>query len=159
MDQKRPLGVYIFGVGLITTSLANMLWVVTHYGDYRAIYSHWPYGWFIARYSFSIFQRVVGLTAGVGILCFKDFARKLAFVIGCFTISTIYIKHPYFAYKNHTAILDQQVAPILRAYGLPISFSPWTFQAMFLNCLLDVGFWLVFIYYFTRPQIKSLFKS
>jgi len=126
---------------------------------YVLYYSYLP-PWLIeARYAFSWFQRIVGILIGTGLLAQKDIARKMGIVLGCFTTATIYWKHPYEAFKIHTAYLDKHYGILLSLLGLPtIKFSSLAMVSSVAHCALDIIFWGIFIYFFTRPSVKSQFK-
>lgn len=124
------------------------------------VYGHWPRWAALLRYSFSWSQRILGLTAGCGILLHRELFRRLALVIACFTISTVYWKHPYAAYYLHTKRVMAQTNILFVQNGLPaIPFQSLVMPAMILNCLLDIGFCLWLIHYFTRPEVIAQFKN
>jgi len=138
----------------------NMLTLFTK-GDLTfQIYGHWAKWAVYLRISFSWFLRILGLSAGVGILLHYDIFRKLAVGIGCFTIATVYWKHPYRAYLRHVQILGEQIEPVFQQAGVPyIPFGELAMPAMIFNCLVDVGFSLWLIHYFTRPQVVAQFRK
>lgn len=159
--ERRPLsaGVVIFGVLLILSTLSHMHKLVTEKQWYLDTYSYLPGGLTIVRYSFSWLQRVLGLIAGVGILARKEFARKLAFLIGAFTVLTVYWKHPYEAVARHTHYLDTtQAGQILSATGTGITFSSITPYAVAGLIACDIIFWAIFFIFFTRPSVRRQFR-
>jgi hypothetical protein len=111
------------------------------------------------RYYFSWLQRIVGFLVGIGLLAQKEAARKVGIAIGCFTILTIYWKHPYPAFKLHTQYLDKHFGYILAPFGAGVTFSSVTLPAVIFHCLGDIIFWGIFIHLFTRPSVKSQFKT
>ena len=156
---RRPAGVVIFGTVLIFSSLVHMHKLFFDYDWYIASYGYWPTGLMVLRYCFSWGQRILGLMAGIGILRLKDIGRKIAIVVGWFTILTIYWKHPYAGFKNHTAYLDQHLGFILKEWGYPqLSFSQFTLAAVITACLWDILFFGSMIYYLTRPTVKAQFR-
>jgi hypothetical protein len=126
---------------------------------YAHYYSYLPAWLMVARYYFSWLQRIIGFLVGIGLLAQKEIARKIGIAIGCFTILTVYWKHPYPAFKLHTQYLDQQFGYIPARFGTGLTFSSVTLPAVILHCLGDIIFWCIFIYFFTRPSVKGQFKQ
>lgn len=157
---KTFIGIKIFGYLFIITSLMNIYTLSSQTNWYlNEVYAHWPRWAAILRYSFSWFQRIIGLTAGCGLLKRWDISRKIILALACFTISTVYWKHPYVAYYYHTQRVVEEYGPQLASMGLgQIAFEPIVMPALILNCLLDIGFNLAVVYYFTRPKVVSQFK-
>jgi hypothetical protein len=166
-EKKSPIvvpvwasaGVILFGVLLILSSLSHINKLVTEKDLYERYYSYLPAGLLAARYSFSWFQRIIGILAGVGILARKEMARKLAFFIGGFTILTIYWKHPYEAVQFHTQHLDQSLGHLLSWTGTGVTFSGLTPFVVAALIASDIIFWSIFFYFFTRPSVKCQFKT
>ena len=158
--SARPLGVMVFGFLLILSSLVHMHTLIVARGEYySAVFGYWPHWLMTLRYFFSWAQRIAGLMAGVGILYLKDIFRKLAILIGCFSVVTIYWKHPYQAFKNHAVYLDQHLGVYLRNFGYPnVTFAQYTLAALIVQYLLDFIFFGSMIYYLTRPAVKARFK-
>lgn len=158
-SEKRPLssGVWLFGVFLIISSLNHMYMLGTKSNLYAEAYSYMP-AWFIpVRYAFSWFLRLAGLLSGIGIVTRWEPARKLAIAIGCFTILTVYWKHPIHAVQLHTEYLDKAYGFILSMTGTGVTFTSVAPISAVILMLNDVIFWGVFIYFFTRPSIKGQF--
>ena len=103
---SRPRGVTIFAFLLIVSSLIHIHKLIVDRDMYVYFYSYWPTWLIMLRYSFSWFQRILGLAAGIGILSLKEIGRRIALFIGCFTILTIYWKHPYAGFKNLTLYIN-----------------------------------------------------
>jgi hypothetical protein len=125
---------------------------------YAHYYSYLPVWLMVARYYFSWLQRIIGLLVGIGLLAQKEIARKIGIAIGCFTILTVYWKHPYPAFKLHTQYLDKQFGYILTQLGIRETFSSVTLPAVIIHCIGDIIFWSAFIYFFTRSSVKNQFK-
>ena len=106
------------------------------------------------RYIFSIAVRVVLLVSSVGILLRKDIFRKIILFISFFTIATIYWKHPVICFKR---VLMWKIAQgILPVDVLPkIDMVAWI--SAIICAIVDIGFALCAIYYFTRPKVKKQF--
>lgn len=169
MDRHNaPRGIYIFAILFTASSLMHMLTLASSKSWYLALYSYMDPAVVELRYLFSWLQRIAGLTAGIGLLYYKNFSRKLAIVIGWFTIATIYWKHPITAFKEHAQILDSsqtslQLANILKQTGgaeayVP-SFSELAVLSSIVHSALDITFCALLIYYFTRPEIIDFFTA
>ena len=159
LSPARPWGVTLVGILLIVSSLMHIHKLIFEHDVYMLYYGYLPHWLMILRFSFSWLQRILGLTAGIGILFLKDICRKIVILIGCFTILTIYWKHPYSAFKTHTAYLDQKFGFLLKEWGYSqLKFSQFTLLAVILACVWDILFFGVVIYYLTRPKIKAQFK-
>jgi len=158
-EADPPKGVIIFSVLLIVSSLMHISKMVFDRDMYFAYYRYWPLWLVWVRYAFSWLQRILGLTAAVGMLRLKNYGRQIAIVIGCFTILTIYWKHPYEAFYNMTVDLDHKLGFLFAQWGFPqLRFSQFALPGMIVNCLLDVLFSGALVYYLTRPTVKAHFK-
>ena len=154
----RSKGVTIFGILLILSSIMHMHKLVVDVKWYAEVYSYLSPHMLAARYYFSWLQRIIGILVGIGLLAQKEIARKIAIAIGCFTILTLYWKHPYPAFKLHTQYLDEHYGNFLSQFGTGVTFSSATLLAVILHCVADIVFWSIFIYFFTRPSVKDQFK-
>jgi len=132
--------------------------LLTEGAQYANIYSYLPAWLITVRYSFSWLQRIIGIFTGFGILAKKEIARKIAIAIGCFTILTVYWKHPYPAVKLHTQYLEEQFGYILAQTGTGVTFPSMALFAVIALCICDIIFWGISIYFLTRPAVKNQFK-
>lgn len=155
----RSKCVTIFGILLSLSSLVHMDKLASDTQWYANIYSYLPPQLIVARYCFSWLQRIIGLLVGVGLLARKEIARKIVIVIGCFTILTIYWKHPYPAFKIHTQYLNKRFGYIVARTGTKLTFSSIALPAVILYCIGEIIFWSILVYFFTRPSVKNQFKS
>ncbi len=159
---KRCVWVDILAWGLIISSLIHIHSIAFQQGyDW---YHHYYFDsgmmplWLVnTRYCFSWFQRIMGLTAAVGLLRRKPWGRWIAIGIGVFTIVTIYWKHPYAAFHEHTQYLDEHFSYLLPR-GSTVSFVDMTWAALIGHCILDIMFdsWMIFL--LTRPNVKNEFS-
>jgi len=94
-------GVIVLAVLLLVSSLMHIQKLAMERDICFYYYGYWPPWLLVTRYSFSWFQRVLGILIAVGLLARKDLARKTAIVLGCFTIATLYWKHHYPAFTIH----------------------------------------------------------
>ena len=167
-NGKKPKGIYIFAFLLIGSSLIHMLTLLASKNWYFTLYSYMDEALIQFRYSFSWFQRVIGLSIGIGLLFHKNLFRRLVILLSWFSIATIYWKHPIRAFKTHAAILDssalhQRLMSVPEAMGTPgftmPSFSDLAVVSSMFHAILDIAFFAVIIYYFTRPEIIEVFKE
>ena len=119
-------GVTLFGILLILSSLIHIQKLIHEIPLYVHYYSDLPPEWIVARYAFSWFQRLVGILAAVGILARREIARRLGIALGCFTVLTVYWKHPYAAVLLHTQHLDKTLGFLLSWTGTGVTFSSVT---------------------------------
>lgn len=152
----RSQGVTIFAILILVSSCIHIQKLIDDVPIYVKYYSYLPPWLMLLRYSFSWFQRMVGILIGVGLLGQKDIARKAGIALGIFTSVTVPWKHPYEAFKLHTQFLDQHYGFMLS--GTSITFSSLTRVSDIIHCFLDVLFWAIYIYFFTRPSVKAQFK-
>jgi hypothetical protein len=167
MVKKRPKGLVVFSVLIILSSLLHINTLYRYSDWYTGIYGYWPEWLIDLRYAFSWIQRIIGIMTAIGILFLNNLYRRIGILLGCFTIITIYWKHPYQAFLKSNMILDEQLGPLFEHIGLqdylqsiglaPLSFASYTVAAIVFHSLLDILFWFGFIYYFTRPEIKRIF--
>ncbi|TRZ95582.1 hypothetical protein D4R78_02865 [bacterium] len=160
MSKKRkiPLGITLFGLWVILTSL---LWIIVwsfNFNYYRYLFSPIP-AWMIGiRYACAMSLRVLGFFTGLGVLRLSNNFRKVAIGILIFNASAIYWRHPYYAFRNHSAYLDRLFQNSHIAIPFSPSFSSLTGISVITACAIDIIFSLCFIYYFTRQRIKNLFR-
>jgi hypothetical protein len=158
-SNPPPGGVIFFSVSILLTSLMHMHKLIVERDFAFFAFSYWPHWLFMIRYCFSFGMRILGLTAAVGMLRLKEISRKIMLGISWFTILTIYWKHPYEGFKNHTAYLDEHFGYLLADYGFPqFTFSQFTKAAMVGTIAWDLFFFSLMIYYLTRPAVKARFK-
>lgn len=157
--RKKSLGVTVFGVLLIVTSLSQM-GMLTEFSRYKIIFQHIPENILLARYALSWSLRIVGLACGFGLLNLKDAFRKIGLGLNIFTILTIFGKHPFTGYKNHIEYMAQQgfihINSILFALKIPYEALIWV--CVIVTSAVDLIFAISFIYFFTRPSVKKQFQ-
>lgn len=159
MRYRKPKGIIIFGILLIVSSLIHINTLIVARNWYWNNFSYMPPVLILMRFLFSWLQRILGLTAGIGILYQKNWCRLLAISISWFTMFVLYWKHPYRAFLNHMNYLDQHLGYLFKTFGYPeMSFSSLTVLALIVHYCLDILFCGSLIYYFTRPQVKKHFK-
>jgi hypothetical protein len=156
--QHIPAGIYVLSVLFIISSIIHMHVLFTQRSWYWELFKYLP-AWLIPfRYFFSWIQRIIGLVIIVGLLRLKEIWRRIMIGLGIFTIGTIFLKHPYHGFKQHTRLLDERFGEYLILVGFTdYSFSDLTVWAIVVAYLLDIGFALLYIYYLSKPSIKIHF--
>jgi SAM-dependent methyltransferase len=153
LSNKRSLGVTIFGVIFIVSSLWAMV-TLLDFNHYAYFFKYLPEKIIWLRYFGSWVLRILILISGIGILCLSDNFRKLAICLFIFTIVTVYWKHPLAGFQNHTAYLDN----LFKSHGLYSSFSSIANISAICARIIDVLFAIIPIYYFTRKDVKEQFR-
>lgn len=160
-QSKYPLGITVFGVIIVVTSLLQLN-SLTSWLYYQWLFNALPEDMLRVRYFISIALRTLGFVSGIGILLHKDLFRKIAIGISVFTVATIYWKHPLYGVSKHARVVIDWISRSNCCYaGLSqpplIKIIEWS--SLISLCAVDVGFALWLIYYFTRPRIKAYFKK
>ena len=159
MRESIPKGIKIISVIFITSSLIQMH-ALLNFEWYKEVYRYLPHQLMITRYCFSWAQRILGLSAAIGILYLNNFSRKILLCISIFSILALYWKHPFIAFQYHTEYLDRELGFLFSHTGLPhISFSSLVLPSLIVQDLSDILFNGVVIYYLTRPKVKAMFKK
>lgn len=96
MKHKRPLGVIIFGVILIVTSL-DLLRHMPAYAFYAQVNHEWAGPFLKIRFIGSYIFRLLGLACGIGVLCLSEAFRKILVVFAYYCIITLPLRHTYSA--------------------------------------------------------------
>jgi len=107
-----------------------------------------------ARYIFSIAFRIALLISGIGILFRKEIFRKAAIFIGCFTIATIYWKHPVICFKR---VLIWKVYQGVLPFDIIPRINLFSWICASICYIFDIGVNLCLIYFLTRPKVKEQF--
>lgn len=159
MSHKKPKGVIVFGMLLVVSSILHISTLIFSRDWYWYNFNYLPPAVLITRYLFSWVQRILGVVSGLGILCLKNFYRRLALAIAWFTIFALPWKHPYRAFLNHAQLLDELLGFLFKKAGhSEISFTALAVPALITHYVLDIVFCASLIYYFTRPEVKKHFK-
>jgi hypothetical protein len=159
MENKKPVGIKIFGILIILTSLIQ-IFDLLNFEFYKWLFYPLPEHIIRARYIFSIICRLVGLSAGIGILFHKDLFRKAALLLFSGVLCFAYWKHPYYSVSR---TLRTALEASFKRYNISYAISPSQIKtlsiiSMFLLYFIDICFAICLIYYFTRPKIKKWFR-
>jgi len=154
--MKKPFNVFVFAILLI---LSSLIWFTSYlnYHVYRVTFQWLSEESARARYLFSVINRALVLISGVGILCLKDIFRKIGLVLCVLTICIFPWKHPYPVFKSVVENVTQQFFSTMPPVSIEVLESIPTI-VMIIVYVIDIGFALAFIYYFTRPKVKNYFK-
>lgn len=163
-DVRPPtaplLGIRVFGLGLILTSLLQMR-VLADAERYWYLFQDWPAASIPWRYAASWAARLVGLVAGVGVLRRQEWARKAVVGLAVATFLTAHWKHPYagfarhledLAYRSPAGTLLFQLVPMT---GLDHARLTWTM--VIIARAQEMALALLLGWYFTRPRVKARF--
>jgi len=150
---KISKGIIIFSILIIIYSLHGLPTV--NFNTYYIKFYPSSEKAILARYIFSIALRVVLIISGIGILFRRDIFRKIILGVSFFTIATVYWKHPVICFKR---VLMWKISQgVLPVDVLPkIDMLSW-FSAVICS-IMDIGFTLCLIYYFTRLKVKKQFR-
>ena len=150
--------IQLFACLLFFSSFIHIGKLVLDYNWYMDTYSYLPVWLAVGRYLFSWFQRIIGLTVAFGLLYRKNFARLLGMVLGVFTISTIFWKHPYDGMLRHIHFLFETNPTVHKAImESGVTLSGLTIAVIIVHSLLDIIFWVLYINFFRKEKIKVKF--
>ncbi|MCD4779271.1 MAG: hypothetical protein K8S27_01805 [Candidatus Omnitrophica bacterium] len=108
------------------------------------------------RYLGSIVLRLMVIATAFGLIVKKEFFRKVAIVICCFTVLTIYYKHPYQVFKNIAIGQEYQVRDTVSVtYELENPVFPVI--SMIFYYFVDITFSLIVILYLRKLSVKQYF--
>lgn len=156
---KRPVGVLIFGWLLIISSLVHINTFIFGYFWYWHIFDYLP-GWGITvRYCGSWALRLLGISAGIGLLRGRKIARKIAIGISMYSILTLYWKHYYPAYTIPCQLISELYENTYRQ----LQAQGWSFDrlcktAWTVQNAIDFIFHFFLLYYLYRPPVKKFFE-
>lgn len=157
---KRPIGVFIFGWLLIISSLIQLTAYLFGYLFYKEILGYLPVWVINIRYGFSIVQRILGLSVGIGLLQRIEICRKIAIAIAVFSIATLYWKHHHQAFLNFYDILYHQYGAAFKAYDMSASFQAQLGNACLIMIYgLDLIFFGLLGLYLNRSAVKAYFTK
>ena len=150
MFKKRPLGLIIFGIILIATSL-DQLRHMPPYSFYKLVNHEWPENIIKIRFIGSYVFRLIGLASGIGVLCLSNIIRKLFIGFSYYCLITLPLRHTYSSMLFFTG-------PIYHHYGSSFSLPVFTWITVIIRWIIDGTFSLLAIYYFTRPKLIEHFR-
>lgn len=157
MEKKRSVGVIVFGILLILSSLFNITGL--NINGHRFLLQPLSNALIVASFIISAIALVAGIISGIGVFFLKDIFRKIALFVGGYTIFTYFVLGPL-TFKNIPAFIDMNVnemistAPVLSESTA--SAIIWSITSI--GLVVDFGFALCLVYFFTRPKVKEQFK-
>ena len=162
-NKKLPLRTMIFGLFFILLFFFffKNLFNQTYFNTYKMIFQPLPEGSIRRRYDFSIFLYITFAIAWLGILCRKEFFRKVTIVLSSLALLTLFWQYPIFVMQDN---IQRIVKPVFQRM---ISCSLTTFQgirfvaiaAIVLIYLLNIVFFGGILYYLNHPSFKKWFKK
>ena len=149
--KKVPLGVVIFGVILIFTSVWQVYYI-PHFLKYKAVNPGVPEAWMALRYCVSYALRIAGLACGIGVIFYSNFYRKFLVGLLIFSILTLPLRHSYPSFLYYVKPIF--FGPVTSLVSLEVFtwvnvLCRWAIDGLFAGC----G-----IYYFTRSRVVENFK-
>jgi len=159
--MKKSLGVKIIGVLLIVSSLQQMFVLLLETEWYAQMFEFMPQWLIGVRYIFSLGQRIVGISCGIGLLLYKEIFRKLTIALGIFAVLTLYWKHPFAGFMNAADYARDRISEplaIITAHSSDITLENMVLAAVIITRLLDIIFWACVIFCLTRPNVKTQFS-
>jgi len=157
--RKGSTGIRVFSSLLIVWAMFNLMGMADVEG-WNFINQPLPESVIQANYFISVFFATLALMSGVGILFLQESFRKVVIASAFFTLFTYLVEGPLFIYANLPDLVQQQAAlvitesPDLSLAGLKTAI--WFI--MIFGYVLDFGFAVALIYFFTKPQVKKQFK-
>ena len=151
--RKITIGIVMCAILVIEYSFFGM-----PIGGFNVYYSKFrpsPENLIFLRYLFSIFQRLVLLISGIGILFRRDIFRKITIFASFFIISTVYWKHPVACYRK---ILWWKIIDKTLPVDIITRINMLAWVCVAISTIIDVSICLCLIYYLTRANIKEQFK-
>jgi hypothetical protein len=149
MNKRPPLGVIIFGLILIISSVDQMIHI-PKFDEYGFINHGLNVYVLKLRFIISWALRIIGLISGIGILFLEERVRKLLLALSVFSILTVFFRHTYSSFVLYTTPIYDQGS----VKGL--SLESFTWIAVFVRCGIEIIFSSSVIYYFTRPKITKI---
>jgi hypothetical protein len=161
--EKNPkIPVILLGWFYVVTSLSQMFTLYAQKDWYFGLYGYMPDGLAAARYLFSWFQRVFAIVVAAGLMRFKEIYRKILIGFCLFVMATLYWKHPYAAFLEHTRVLDRKFGHMLSSPSVPnlkITFESLVIPSLVGHYVLDIVFCCAVIYFLIREPVKKLFTK
>ena len=164
---KRSKGVLIFGILLVLGCLYSLLASMGSYSDYEFLFQPLSENVIRIRFFISLAMLVAGIIAGVGILLLNDLLRKVAIFTAFYTIATYVIETPLFILKNLPKFFDIKILEVKQGLveagtEIPQNFDSIMHNTMWVSTvigfLVDFGFAVLLIYFFTRSTVKEQFE-
>ncbi len=158
-SAKRPIGVLVFGWLLIISSLIHIYIFIFGYFWYWHLFDYLSDWQITVRYCGSWLLRILGISAGIGLLEGSKIARRIAIGISIYSILTLYWKHYYPAFTMPCQLMSEAYESIYRqllAHGWSLDrlcTTAWTAQNA-----IDFVFHFVLLCYLYRPSIQKYFQ-
>ncbi len=159
MAAKRSNGVTVFSILLIVGTFYNLMGM-SNVENWNFLFQPLPEIIIQIHYFISVFIMALALISGVGILFLKDYFRKIIIFTTFFTFFSYLIEGPLLIYRNLPGFIEQQVALVaIEAPDISLNGASavlWFF--VILSYVIDFGFAICLVYFFTRPKVKEQFS-
>jgi len=147
--DSRPSGIRIFSVAFIVYGVINLMGLI-NYGSFKEALSGIPQSIIFLIYAFAVIYSIICIKCGINILKLEDWARKTSIffvlaslVIGAFT-NSLMLKNLKLSYGDNLQLQGVSLEAIMNT----------AIMLMVVFVAFEVGF----VFYFTRPKIKAVFK-
>ena len=158
-----------FFAWLVVAVAVIQLWGNLNLSGYRDTFGYLGPVLLTLRYLVSIVLRLAAITAGVGLLRLREWARRLVLALAGFNLLTIYWKHPIPVIWAAARRFVEQLAgactadPRCGPENLPLVLNYFSgkifFTALFCVYLGELLFSGSLLYYFSRPAVRKLFNA
>ena len=148
----------LIGVLLVLTSLGHMDSLL-YWSRYQKEFSFLPELFVVIRYAGSWTQRVLGLFAGIGLICRNELSRRVIIALSVFNIITAYWKHPYDVFYQEMLKQRSTFEGALAQNGVafdPVSLA-WTVTIS--AVIFEVVTFGFLVWYLQRASIKEEFLN
>jgi len=153
IEKRLSLIVIIIGALIVLHNMRGLV-SISHYARYHFLFRDLPENLILTRYCFSIFLKILLLVTGIGIILRRDIFRKMILFISWFNILTIWLKHPVSCFRNIVNYMaGQKMLPAIFMEDPELMI--WILTVY--NYIIDLGFAIFLIYFFTRPKVKEAF--
>lgn len=155
-DKKRPAGAIVFAILIIIGSLLQLPYNIV---SARLLLQPLPENIIQIHFFIIKITLLLAIISGVGILCSRNIFRKIAVFLGIFNIVDYFIEIPFFLLRNFPGYINQPVAELTKNSSIPPDvFSTIYWVLTIIGWIIDFGFAVAMVYYFTRRRVKEQFN-
>ena len=159
MKFKRSTGISVFSSLLIVWSMYNLMGM-SNVENWNFLNQPLSEAAIRINFFISVFFMTLALMSGVGILFLQESFRKIVLAIALYIFYVCLIEGPLLVYRNLPAYIVQQ-ASLVAAEAPDISLAGLRAASWFIiifGYVLDFGFAVSLIYFFTNPKVKKQFN-
>ncbi len=125
----------------------------------KVFYQPLPDSVILIRYIIIRILLLFGIVSGIGILCLKNVFRKIMIILSSIVIFDYIVSIP-FILRNIPNYIDQELAKIVTQNPTVsqsvVSASLW--GGILASWIIDIGFSICIIYFFSRSKVMEQFK-